>query len=147
MKFCYVLLVTNVDVKNGNVSNKIRAVSLNRKVLEEKLDELVKYRGEDAYKIIDEREDSSVSLKQSNSDSFVNYSITTVQFMDDEYVNRHYLSHKWADVIKAWADGKPIQYKTGKNDWEDYEPDYKHRMPRFDLSFIEWRIKPDKKSK
>lgn len=95
MKFCYVLLVTNVDVKNGNVSNKIRAVSLNRKVLEEKLDELVKYRGEDAYKIIDEREGSSVSLKQSNSDGFVNYCITTVQFMDDEYVNRHYLSHKF----------------------------------------------------
>ena len=95
MKFCYVLLVTNVDVKNGNVSNKIRAVSLNRKVLEEKLDELVKYRSEDAYKIIDEREGSSVSLKQSNSDSFVNYSITTVQFMDDP-------SKKTTDALASW---------------------------------------------
>lgn len=30
--------------------------------------------------------------------------------------------HKWSEVIKAWADGKPIQFKIGENDWEDYDP-------------------------
>lgn len=27
--------------------------------------------------------------------------------------------HKWAEVIKAWADGKPIQFKVGESEWID----------------------------
>lgn len=60
--------------------------------------------------------------------------------------------HKWAEVIKAWADGKPIQFKIGENDWEDYHPDQLRKsnasalfhpfdVPRFDQ--FEWRIKPE----
>ena len=62
--------------------------------------------------------------------------------------------HKWAEVIKAWADGKPIQFKIGENDWEDYDPTtvqnshssaifFPFVVPRFDLSYVEWRVKPD----
>lgn len=62
--------------------------------------------------------------------------------------------HKWAEVIKAWADGKPIQFKgNGFSDWVDYDPDalrnsqasahfFPFDIPRFDLDF-EWRVKPD----
>ena len=38
--------------------------------------------------------------------------------------------HKYADAIKAWADGKPIQYK----------PIYSSDVPKFDK--FEWRVKP-----
>ena len=62
--------------------------------------------------------------------------------------------HKWAEAIKAWADGKPIQFKIGENDWEDYDPAtiqnsqssaifFPFVVPRFDLSYVEWRVKPD----
>lgn len=61
--------------------------------------------------------------------------------------------HKWAEVIKAWADGKPIQYKPNKGScWIDYDPEYarQHRInldfyssdvPKFDE--YEWRVKPE----
>lgn len=60
--------------------------------------------------------------------------------------------HKWAEAIKAWADGKPIQFRISElGDWEDYHPDqlrnsnasalfYPFDVPRFDQ--FEWRIKP-----
>lgn len=62
--------------------------------------------------------------------------------------------HKWAKVIKAWADGNPIQFKVnGFSDWVDYDPDalrnsqasahfFPFSVPRFDLDF-EWRVKPE----
>lgn len=61
--------------------------------------------------------------------------------------------HKWAEVIKAWADGKPIQFRISElGDWEDYHPDQLRKsnasalfhpfdVPRFDL--FEWRVKPE----
>ena len=60
--------------------------------------------------------------------------------------------HKWAEVIKAWADGKPIQFKVGESEWIDWSPDqlrqsnasaifFPFDVPRFDL--FEWRVKPD----
>lgn len=61
--------------------------------------------------------------------------------------------HKWSEVIKAWADGKPIQYKPNKEScWIDYDPEYarQHRInldfyssniPKFDE--YEWRVKPE----
>ena len=61
--------------------------------------------------------------------------------------------HKYADAIKAWADGKPIQYKLNKESiWINYDPDYSRQLgvnqefyssdvPKFDK--FEWRAKPD----
>lgn len=61
--------------------------------------------------------------------------------------------HKWAEVIKAWADGKPIQFRISKlGDWEDYRPEqlkqsnasalfFPFDVPRFDQ--FEWRVKPE----
>jgi hypothetical protein len=47
---------------------------------------------------------------------------------------------KWAEVIKAWADGKPIQSKDIKFDvfWSDWDTD----TPPFWATNLEWRIKP-----
>ena len=62
--------------------------------------------------------------------------------------------HKWAEVIKAWADGKTIQFRgEGFPEWVDYDADalqksqisaifYPFHVPRFDLNF-EWRVKPE----
>lgn len=49
--------------------------------------------------------------------------------------------HKWANVIKAWADGKPIQVKYKLNDerWYDWAED---DTPCFGTTDAEWRIKP-----
>lgn len=61
--------------------------------------------------------------------------------------------HKWGEVIKAWADGKPIQFRISElGNWEDYHPDQLRQsnasalfhpfdVPRFDL--FEWRVKPE----
>lgn len=47
--------------------------------------------------------------------------------------------HKWAEIIKAWADGKPIQSKDIKLDvWSDWVTD----TPPFWATNLEWRIKP-----
>lgn len=62
-------------------------------------------------------------------------------------------SHKYAKAIKAWADGKPIQFRISKlGDWEDYRPEqlnsrmssalfFPFDVPRFDQ--FEWRVKPE----
>ena len=60
--------------------------------------------------------------------------------------------HKWSEVIKAWADGKPIQFKVGESEWIDWNPDqlrqsnasamfFPFYVPRFDQ--FEWRVKPE----
>ena len=50
--------------------------------------------------------------------------------------------HKWAQIIKDWADGKPIQYKY--LDWKDSEwKDNDMPLPRFDIGDLEWRVKPE----
>lgn len=49
--------------------------------------------------------------------------------------------HKHAELIKAWADGAQIQYKSqlrAERGWVD------DRMPSFDVDY-EWRIKPEPK--
>lgn len=52
--------------------------------------------------------------------------------------------HKWAEAIKAWADGKPIQLKNqrGLNEWVDYEGEGYRIPPDFGSSYFEWRVKP-----
>lgn len=53
--------------------------------------------------------------------------------------------HKWAEAIKAWADGKPVQYKNLKvsDEWVDYEV-VGDQMPMFfGSSYFEWRVKPE----
>lgn len=48
--------------------------------------------------------------------------------------------HKWAEVIRAWADGKPIQRRLiGAHFWEDVDEN-----PYFDNTTIEWRVKPER---
>ena len=46
--------------------------------------------------------------------------------------------HKWADVIKAWADGKEVQYAyiVAQSEW------ITAIQPNFHSETIVWRIKP-----
>jgi hypothetical protein len=47
--------------------------------------------------------------------------------------------HKHYDVIVAWAEGKPIQFKSECGSWKDFKGD----IPSF-MWFDEWRVKPEK---
>jgi hypothetical protein len=48
--------------------------------------------------------------------------------------------HKWAEAIKAWADGKPIQFRViGGTYWGDVKEAY----PSFSNEKLEWRVKPE----
>lgn len=49
--------------------------------------------------------------------------------------------HKHAELIKAWADGAQIQYKSQMRPELGWVDD---RMPSFDVDY-EWRIKPEPK--
>lgn len=53
-----------------------------------------------------------------------------------------YYPHKYADVIKHWADGGEIQYKYDGG-WVDYES---RCLPNIDGTYHAWRIKPEVKS-
>lgn len=59
--------------------------------------------------------------------------------------------HKYAEVIKAWADGKVIQFRKDERitcdcGWRDWKPDFHNASPEFsNLIITEWRIKPEKK--
>jgi hypothetical protein len=44
-------------------------------------------------------------------------------------------AHKWAEVIKAWADGAEVEMRVNRN-WQDIE------HPSWDVS-IDYRIKPE----
>lgn len=50
--------------------------------------------------------------------------------------------HKWSEVIKAWADGKPIQFRI-KNGafWVNVEFD--GGIPLFNDPKLEFRLKPE----
>lgn len=49
--------------------------------------------------------------------------------------------HRWAEVIKAWADGKAIQgRRIGSVEWHDFcAPGW---LPAFNGPDWEWRVKP-----
>lgn len=51
--------------------------------------------------------------------------------------------HKWSEVIKAWADGKPIQFKNpkGLDEWCDLG--IGEDVPDFGSPIFEWRVKPE----
>lgn len=51
----------------------------------------------------------------------------------------------WAEVIKAWADGKMIQFKVG-NVWATYNPTKHAAGPWNCGSAYQWRIKPEAKT-
>jgi len=53
------------------------------------------------------------------------------------------ITHKWSTVIKAWADGETIQYRTigalYDDDWMCIGFPF---QPNFNDPKLEWRIKP-----
>lgn len=51
-------------------------------------------------------------------------------------------THKWANVIHAFADGKEIQYRSflGNGEWKDTES-----LNGVEMAQLEWRIKPESK--
>lgn len=52
--------------------------------------------------------------------------------------------HKWAEVIKAWADGKTIEYRaTDREEWQTYTQTGSFG-PWKCLDYYEWRIKPER---
>jgi hypothetical protein len=55
--------------------------------------------------------------------------------------------HKWAEVIKAWADGEYVQFRLLKTDytwtgWMDYPID-NSGIINWDNPDVEFRIKPE----
>ena len=59
-------------------------------------------------------------------------------FLDENSWERVPTPHKYADVIKAWADGHEVQYSSFfGSEWHDAkEPDF--------TTNLNWRIKPDR---
>lgn len=57
------------------------------------------------------------------------------------------MKHKCADVIKAWADGLPIEYRSHNtfeasyNIWVDWIPCNSNDIPDWNNLNYEWRIK------
>ena len=50
--------------------------------------------------------------------------------------------HKYAAVIKAWADGAGVQYRTnGQAVWQDWVSTSYSAIPSF-RDDVEWRLKP-----
>lgn len=56
--------------------------------------------------------------------------------------------HKWAEVIKAWADGHTVQFRGLSKYHKQETPDWKDLldetdcMPAFNRDAYEWRVKP-----
>jgi hypothetical protein len=53
--------------------------------------------------------------------------------------------HKYADVIKAWADGHEVQFSADGRPWQDIT---EGKTPVFfvsDYRSYQWRVKPQKK--
>jgi hypothetical protein len=62
-------------------------------------------------------------------------------------MSNNIMQHKWEDVIRAWLDGQPVQYKTYENRrWATYkyDPDIS-ALTYFDNQYFEWRVKPPTK--
>lgn len=55
-----------------------------------------------------------------------------------------YPPHKYADVIKHWADGGEIQYQYNGSYWVDYESST--NIPNIKAGCFIWRIKPEVKT-
>ena len=51
--------------------------------------------------------------------------------------------HKHHDVIKAWAEGRPIQYRCSfeSTEWNDWDYGYIN-TPQFNDTFLDWRVRP-----
>lgn len=52
--------------------------------------------------------------------------------------------HKWAEAIKAWADGKPIQVRF-KNSTFWIDEEFDGGVPLFNDPMLEFRLKPEDK--
>jgi hypothetical protein len=52
--------------------------------------------------------------------------------------------HKWASVIRAWADGKIVQHRDENSlyNWVDYCA-IGEASPAFNNSRLKWRVKPE----
>jgi hypothetical protein len=51
------------------------------------------------------------------------------------------MKHKHAEILHAIADGIPVQFKWGKEDWADFD-ERTHVLPNYRNQFCQWRIKP-----
>lgn len=54
--------------------------------------------------------------------------------------------HRWAEVIKAWADGKTVQFRSTvipEYGWQDYCAGQGGFGPWYSAETYEWRIKPE----
>ena len=65
--------------------------------------------------------------------------------------NQQPTPHRWAEVIKAWADGKTVQYRDDVDEqWFDHNihhPEwYDYRPLAWTDDRGEWRIKPERKT-
>lgn len=57
-------------------------------------------------------------------------------------------THKWAEVIKAWADGKEIQFFNieCEREWVDFDGKNENALRHLMLAsgHLQWRIKPER---
>lgn len=49
--------------------------------------------------------------------------------------------HKYADAIKAWAEGRSVQFFGAGKKWRDYDG-LPPCVPAFNTDGLEWRVKP-----
>lgn len=81
----------------------------------------------------------AVEIRDSSSQTF-KYYISNKDYTAIVESTPTAVPHRWSEAIKAWADGKEIQYKTITGSiWTDITPT---NYPRFDNPDLEWRIKP-----
>jgi hypothetical protein len=50
--------------------------------------------------------------------------------------------HKYAEVLRAIADGKPVQCKRDDSEWLDFDP-FEHSF--YMSPYLAWRVKPKEK--
>lgn len=56
------------------------------------------------------------------------------------------MTHKNAEVIKAWAEGRVIQWQAAVDCWMDYDHGNKYSLGPWDnRASCNWRIKPEVK--
>jgi hypothetical protein len=78
------------------------------------------------------------------------YYVETISETKEKLMNQ---PHKWKEVIKAWADGKTVQFRNNEGfvpnaKWNDVGNDNYEVIQRllYAQPHLDWRIKPQKKT-